>query len=151
MVSFIYEVIMSGLVTLTGTDNGIVGSQHSIRSKVVYYARTTGQGYGSETLTGAGFSPVACIFLGSNFYFGFGGGYAAVQEDGTLIQATSTVYYQTGDFGSSDDAHIYKQTSGSTEGWQATFQAFTADGGTILFDPEYTPSSSLTYAIMWLR
>lgn len=142
---------MSGLVTLTGTDDGIVGSQHSIRSKVVYYERTTGEGYGSATLTGAGFTPVACIFVGSNQYFGFGGGYAAEQEDGTIIQATSTVYYSTSDLGRGDSTKIYRQTAGSTEGWQASVTAFTVDGATILFDPEYTPSSSLVFAIMWLR
>jgi len=150
---------MSGLVTLTGTENGIVGSQHSIRSKVLYYTRTTasmtGNGdYWSQnavSLTGAGFSPVACIFVGSNQYFGFGGGYAAVQDDGTIIQATSTVYYSTSDLGRSDSANMYRQSAGSGETWYCRMAEFEADGGKVEFRMDGSPSSSLTFAIMWLR
>ena len=142
---------MSGLLGLTGTNDGIVSSQHSIRSKVIYYERTTSESDGQEVLTGAGFPPVACIFLGSNQYFGFGGGYAAEQEDGTIIQATSTVYYSTSDFGRHGNENMYRQSAGSGETWYCRMINFTADGANVEFQDEANPSSGLTYAIMWLR
>jgi len=142
---------MSGIVTLTGTDDGIVGSQHSIRSKVIYYERTTSESDGQEVLTGAGFTPVACILVGSNAYFGFGGGYAAVQDDGTIIQASSTVYYSTSDLGRNSNDNMYHQSAGSGEVWLCRMINFTADGANLEFQDEGNPSTSLKYSIMWLR
>ena len=77
---------MSGIVGLTGNDNGLVGTQNVLRTKIVHYERTSSEGTGNETLTGAGFEPVGCFFLGGNTYYGAGMGYAAVKENGTLIQ-----------------------------------------------------------------
>ena len=150
---------MSGLVTLTGTENGIVSSQHSIRSKLLWYDRTTasmsGNGdYWSQnavSLTGAGFAPTACVGVGSNQYFGFGGGWAAEQEDGTLIQATSTVYYSTSDLGRNDSDHMYRQSAGSGETWYCRMAEFEPDGGKVEYRMDGSPSSSLLLAIMWLR
>jgi hypothetical protein len=147
---------MSGLMGLTGTDNGIVGGQHSIRSKVVYYDRTVAETTAStnvqEVLTGAGFTPVACIFLGSNFYFGFGGGFAAVKEDGTIVQGTSTARNQAAaEYSRSDNENMYRQSAGSSEIWYCRMVNFTADGANVEFYRGSSNSSGLTYAIMWLR
>ena len=145
---------MSGIVGLTGNDNGLVGTQNVLRTKIVHYERTVSEGDGSETLTGAGFEPVGCFFLGGNIYQGAGMGYAAVKENGTIIQGTATHYGGNSGAdtpGRADNANMYRQSAGSGEIWYAAMSAFTSDGATVTFNEHGTPSNSLQYSILWYR
>ena len=145
---------MSGIVGLTGNDNGLVGTQNVLRTKIVHYERTVSEGDGNETLTGAGFEPVGCFFLGGHLYHGAGMGWASVRDNGTVIQGTATHY--AGRAGSdtpgrADSNNMYRQSSGSGETWYAAMSAFTSDGATVTFNEVGTPSSSLKYSILWYR
>jgi hypothetical protein len=143
---------MSGIVGLTGTYNGIAGNQHVLRTKLVHYSRTSSEGSGTETLTGAGFEPVGCFFQGGNPYNGAGMGYASVKENGTIIQGTATHYGGNGGSdtpGRADNEQMYRQSAGNSQTWQCSMSAFTTDGATVAFNGN--DADTLTYSILWYR
>ena len=151
---------MSGLVTVGGTDNGIIHDKRPLRSKVFAYHHEDTESDGNVSFTGCGFRPAAGLFFGANQQFsGFGGnfgpGMACAENNASATYTirpqnysaggTEWMRYEADNFSTYANSTpvVYRATMGNTNGFLVGVTSWDADGITLYFDKFYTGTANM--------
>jgi len=157
-------VIMSGLVGIDGTYDGIIGDVRTLQTKMISYKHLYGAGDASVSLTGCGFAPTACIIVAANQGHAFGMGMASKQghtvtpsQDYAACFAVRGSGFNTStDFGRFNNTEgsgkrVFRCSMGSGQTWYLSLTSWDADGATFYCDTEGATTSNLEWAALFMR
>jgi hypothetical protein len=130
--------------------SGLVGNNHlglvgisDLKSTIVTGTRTTGEGTGDETVTGAGFTPTSCIIFHGNQHTEYGGvGWADdAAVDGNWSRNALKWVIGTG---------FVVMDNNGTAAMVSVLTSFDADGCTMAFT-KYGAGVLVDYSILFFR